>query len=193
MRKNNICSKRRKKNLFGDYPKFTWCLKSFFQKKDKMQSKSFSDQEVHFNYPENLDDFNYLIENFMQIKSDYVNSELGEDMVIDCLIVMDVSALADKSDNFANLLTVSRKYGFSCLYVFHTIYPNRQNWVMILSQPHIFNFFPGSIHSGKILKTLSLFARRYKSSYVPTQNVWLSKHYFDIFRSKQKQCLTVDT
>ena len=175
------------------YPKFTWRLKSFFQKKEKMQSESFSDQEVHFNHPANLKDFNYLIENFMLIKSDYVNSELGEDMVIDCLIVMDVSALADKSDNFSNLLTVSRKYGFLCLYVFHTIYPNRQNWVMILSQTYIFNFFPGSIHSGKILKTLSLFARRYKSSYVPTQNVWLSKHYFDIFTSKQKQCLTVDT
>ena len=97
----------------------------------------------------------------MQIKSDYVNNELGEDMLIDCLIVMDdVSGLADKSDNFVNFLTVSRKYGFSCLYVFHTIYPNRQNWEMIMSQTHIFNFFPGSIHSGKILKILSLLASR---------------------------------
>ena len=64
----------------------------------------------------------------MQIKYDYVNSELGEDMVIDCLIVMDdVSGLADTSQNFANFVTVSRKYGISCLYVFHTIYPNREN------------------------------------------------------------------
>ena len=48
-------------------------------------------------------DFNYLIQNFMQIKSDYVNIELGEDMVIDRLILMDdVSGLADKSDSFAN-------------------------------------------------------------------------------------------
>lgn len=46
----------------------------------------------------------------MQIKSDYVNSELGEEMVTDRLIVMDdVSSLADKSGSFANFLTVSTK------------------------------------------------------------------------------------
>ena len=104
-----------------------------------------------------------------------------------------VSGLADKSDSFSNFLTVSRKYGFSCLYVFHTIYPNRQNWEMIMTQTHIFNFFPGSLHSRKILKTLSLFASRKKSSYVLSQNVWLSRLYFDISPSKEKQCLTDNT
>ena len=64
---------------------------------------------------------------------------------------------------------------------------------MIMAQTHLFNFFPGSIHSGKILKTLSLFANRYKSSYVPSQNIWLIKLYFDISTSKEKQCLTIDT
>ena len=111
---------------------------------------------------------------------------MGQDMVIDQLIGMDdVSGLADKSDKFANFLTLSRKYGFLSLYVFRTIYPNRQNWEMIMAQTHIFNFFPGSIHSGKILKTLSLFASRYKSFYVLSQNVWLNKLYFDISTSKK--------
>ena len=155
---------------------------------------SFSTQEVHFNYQANVEDFNYLIENFMQTKSEYVNIDIGEDMVIDQLIVMDeVSGFADKSDNFANFLTVSRKYGFACLYVFHTIYPNRQNWEMIMAQTHIFNFFPCLIHSGKILKTFSLFGNQYKNSYVPSQNIWLNKLYFDISTSKEKQCLTIDT
>ena len=62
-----------------------------------------------------------------------------------------------------------------------------------MAETHLFNFFPGSIHSGKILKTFSLFATRYKNTYVPTRNVWLSKLYFDISTAKQKQCLTVDT
>ena len=93
-------------------------------------------------------------------------------MVIDRLIDMDdVSGLANKSEIFSNFLTVSRKYGFLCLYVFHTIYPNRQNWEMIMSQTHIFNFFPGSIHSGEILKTLSPFASRYKNPYIPSRNI----------------------
>ena len=69
----------------------------------------------------------------MQRKANCVNSEIGEEMTIDKLIVMDdVSGLADKSDIFSNFLTVSRKYGFSYIYIFYTIYPNRQNWEMML-------------------------------------------------------------
>ena len=62
-----------------------------------------------------------------------------------------------------------------------------------MAQTHIFNFFPGSIHSSKILKTLSLFANWYKNYYIPSQNIWLNKIYFDISTSKEKQCLTIDT
>ena len=63
-------------------------------------------------------------------------------MIFDKLIVMDdISGLADKSDEFANFLTVSRKYGLMCVHIFHTIYPSRQNWQMIMSQTQIFNFF----------------------------------------------------
>ena len=133
---------------------------------------SFEEQEVHFSYPHDLDDFNYLVENFMQNKSEYIDSELGEQLAVTRLIIMDdVSGLADKSEGFSNFLTVSRKYGFSCLYVFHTIYPGRQSWEMIMSQTHIFNFFPGSIHSSRILKTLCLFASQQKSKYLPNQQV----------------------
>ena len=89
--------------------------------------------------------------------------------------------------------TVSRKYGLSCIYIFHTIYPNRQNWEMIMSQTHIFNFFPGSAHNSTILRTVSLFANKYKNNYVLTRNVWLSRLYFNVSNSKQKQCLTTDT
>ena len=122
------------------------------------------------------------------------SNNLGETTQINKLIVMDdVSGLADRCEDFSNFLTVSRKYGFSCVYVFHTIYPGRQSWEMIISQTHIFNFFPGSIHSGRILKTLSLFASREKNSYLPTNQVWLNKLYFQISNSKEKICLTIDT
>ena len=119
---------------------------------------------------------------------------MGENLQVNKLIIMDdVSGLADKSQEFSNFLTVSRKYGFSCLYVFHTIYPGRQNWEMIMSQMDIFNFFPGSIHSSRILKTLSLFASRQKNTYLPNQQVWLNKVYFQISNSKDKKRLTTDT
>ena len=64
---------------------------------------------------------------------------------------------------------------------------------MIMSHTHIFNFFPGSIHSSRILKTLSLFASRQKNTYLPNQQVWLNKLYFQISNLKEKQCLTIDT
>ena len=63
--------------------------------------------------------------------------ELGERTQINKLIVMDdVSGLVDRCEDFSNFLTVSRKYGFSCVYVFHIIYPGRQSWEMIMSQTH---------------------------------------------------------
>ena len=109
-----------------------------------------------------------MLENFTLEKSNYAeDSKLGENIKVNKLIVMDdVSGFADKSNEFPNFLTVSRKYGFSCLYVFHTIYPGRQNWEMIMSQTHILNFFPGFIHNSRILKTLSLFATQQRDTYL---------------------------
>ena len=152
--------------------------------------ENFKDQDVYFNYPTDSDEFNYLIGNFTQEKSDYVDnndSEIGENLRVNKLIVMDdVSGLADKSEDFSNFLTISRKYGFSCVYVFHTIYPGRQSWEIIMSQTHIFNFFPGSVHSSRILKILALFASRQKNTCLPNQQVWLNKLYLKYRILKKK-------
>ena len=138
----------------------------------------FPNQEVNFAYPANVEDF---------------KNDLGENMILDKLIVMDdVSIFANKSDEFANFLTVFRKYGITCVYIFHTIYPNWQNWQMILSQTQIF-FFPGSAQSSLIIKILSTFANRYKNTYVPTRNIWINRLYYNISTSRQRQCLTIDT
>ena len=98
-------------NLFGEISEVYLVLKITLsgERGDEIRD-SFSNQKVHFSYPQNVEDFNYLIESFMQTKPEYVNNDMGEDMVIDWLIVMDdVSGFAEKSDNFANFLTVSRK------------------------------------------------------------------------------------
>ena len=60
------------------------------------------------------------------------------------------------------------------------------------SQNHIFNFFPGPIHSARKLKTLSLLASRQKHTYLPNSQVWLNKLYFQISHSNVKKCLTID-
>ena len=62
-------------------------------------------------------------------------------MELDRLIIMgDVSDLAGSSEEFTNFLTVSQKYGLTCVYIFHPLYPTRQHWQMILLQTKLFNF-----------------------------------------------------
>ena len=81
---------------------------------------------------------------------------MDENALLDRLIVMDdVSGLADKSTDFANFLTVSRKFEFTCVYIFHTISPTRNKWQMMLSQTKIFNIFPGSIQASSVIKILT--------------------------------------
>ena len=53
-----------------------------------------------------------------------VNDDLsfGENKKLDRLIVMDdVFGMADISRKISNFLTVSRKFGYNCVYVFHVI------------------------------------------------------------------------
>lgn len=116
-------------------------------------------------------------------------------MVVDKLIVIDdASGLADKSEEFANFLSVSHKYGMTCVYIFHTIYPIRQKWQMIMSQTKIFSFFPVFVQAPSIIRILFSFASRYRHNYIPQRNIWINQLYFEISNSKQKQCLeTIDT
>ena len=123
-----------KNKMFGnDIVEVFWVSKNFLNKEREDSIRdSFKDQKVYFSYPQDLNDFNYLVKNFMQVKADYIDNDMGELPVNRLIILDDVSGLADKSDKFSNFLTVTRKYGFSCLYVFQRIYPGRQSWEMII-------------------------------------------------------------
>ena len=48
--------------------------KLFWQKKEDFIRDSFEDQEVHFSCPHDFDNFNYLVGNFMQDKSEYIDN-----------------------------------------------------------------------------------------------------------------------
>ena len=105
----------------------------------------------------------------------------------------DISGLADRSETFSSFLTVSSKLRLTCVYVFHTIYPGRQHWQMIISQTKIFNIFPGSVQASTIIGMLSSFCIRYRYNYMPKRDLWINRLYFDISNSGTKQCLTIDT
>ena len=59
--------------------------------------------------------------------------------------MVDVFGVADVSKKFANFLTILRKFGYNCVYVFHVITPSTQIWQKITSQTNIFNIFSPSV------------------------------------------------
>ena len=61
---------------------------------------------------------------------------------VQSLIVMDdVSGLADKSNTFANFLTVAKKFGYHCAYIFHIILLEKEIWKKIILQNKSFQYF----------------------------------------------------
>ena len=111
----------------------------------------------------------------------------------DRLNVMDnVSGLADKSNDFSNFLTVSRKFGNICLYIFHIIYRTKSIWQMILLQAKIFNIFPLTIQLGNILKISTNNCDRDTINYISARHLWINRLYFSLPNESKYSCLTID-
>ena len=150
------------------------CIVSCFQKK------------VDFKYTQTVDEFNMELTFFQRQKTVDNYSVMDEDNILNKVTSMgDVLGLADKSDDFAIFLIVSRKFSFTCVYVFHMMYPTRSSWQMILSQTEIFNIFPGSLQIVSVLKTLSS-CNRYTYEHIPHRDLWLIRLYFKILNSSEK-------
>ena len=126
--------------------------------------------------PEELDS---LIETF-KLRSEAEDNEkdtkklknlFGKNKKMDHLIVMDdVSGVADISKKFANILTVSRKFGYHCVYVFHVISPSTQIWQKIISQTNIFNIFPANVPHNAVSKILQSNCITQTKKYVPVRS-----------------------
>ena len=126
----NICTESWKNSIFGEIKEVTWLSKiPLLRKREQKISACFINEKIDFEYPNTVADFDYLL-NFFQRKGTPSNkSYLGKNINFDRLIVMeDFLGLADKSKTFANFLTVSQKFGLTYVYIFHTIYPTRQNF-----------------------------------------------------------------
>ena len=99
--KTTFIQKLRQNKMFGnDIVEVFWVSKIFLTpERENTIRDCFVDQHVQFACPNNIDDFNYLIDSFMMNKSLPIEeNELGEQPRINKLIIMDdVSGLADKS------------------------------------------------------------------------------------------------
>ena len=133
-----------KNKIFGDgLISVDWVPKINLTKSREDEIREcFSYTIVEFHYPDDLSDFN-LLKHFKKIHLTMTTKRQKKTMTTtivtflerkknDKLIVMDdASGLADKSNDFSTFLTVSRKFGFICLYIFHIIYPSKSIWQMI--------------------------------------------------------------
>ena len=147
-------------NFFGELKKVKWVSGIYLTKEREAEIESNFNCKVKFAYPSDKDELadkleEYKLESETEKKDknkDNVNI-FGEKSERDKLIVLDdVSGLADDSKKFVNFLTVARKYSYNCVYIFHTIYPEKANWRSILSQTNIFNIFPASVSLNVVKK-----------------------------------------
>ena len=143
-----------KNKMFGEIKEVTWLSKiPLSRERENNISSCFVDEQIDFKHPNTVEDFEDLLEFFQKKKAPCNENDLGENIKLDKLIVMDdVSGLAEKSEEFANVLTVSKTFGLTCVYISDTIYLTRQNWQTILAQTKIFNIFPRSIQASSIVK-----------------------------------------
>ena len=106
-----------KNRMFSDIKEVLWVSKiSLSVERENDIRDCLIEQKVDVKYPNNVNDFDDLLDSCQIKKSPCNENYFGENMVLDSLIVMDdVSGLAEKSEAFANFLTISRKFGIMCL------------------------------------------------------------------------------
>ena len=87
---------------------------------------------------------------------------------------------------------MAQKYSYNCVYIFHTIYPEKANWRTILSQTNIYNIFPATVSLNNVRKILEGACIRKTSKYIPQASLWISRLFIELANRNDKVCLTLD-
>ena len=187
-------------DFFGTLKNAKWISGIKLNESREAEIESNFSCQTSFYYPNDVNELADLLEEFkLEVeteKSDKQNNNVnifGEVIDRDRLIVFDdVSGLADYSNKFASFLTVARKYKYNCVYIFHTIYPDKITWKTILSQTNIFNIFPASVSLNVVKKILDSVCVRKTTKYIPRTLLWINRLFIELANKSQKICLTLD-
>ena len=133
--KTSFVQKLALNNFFGDLKKVKWVSGINLSDRREAEIESNFSCKNDFYYPTDEDKLSDKLEEFkLESESDKTNNlnnninVFGEKSNRDRLIIFDdVSGLADDSKKFVSFLTVARKYKYNCVYIFHTIYPEKAN------------------------------------------------------------------
>ena len=195
--------------FFGELNKAEWVSFIKLEKKREAEIKSCFECELDFYYPRNKEHFEERLEYFKtksnssEIENNNINNDINdvyyltnyeEKSIRNRFIVMDdVSDLTDLSTKFANFLTVARKFGYHCLYIFHLIHPEKAIWRTILSQTNLLNIFPASVPLSTVKKVLEANCIRNSNKYIPVNSLWVTKLFIRLANDdSEKTCLTID-
>ena len=185
--------------FFGELVKVEWVSYIKLDKKREAEIQSYFYCDLDFYYPRNKEQFEELLEYFkMKTKSSEIENDVSEEANIEdinygekkkrsrLIIKDDVSGLADNSTKFANFLTVARKFGYHCLYIFHAIHPEKAIWRMILSQTNLLNIFPASVPLSTVKKVLGANCIRNSNKYIPVNSLWVTKLFIKLANEERK-------
>ena len=192
--------------FFGTLKKVEWVSSIELSTEREVEIESCFLCNVEFHYPNGIETFNDILEEFKarsntaktkaldtNLFEEVVNSGFGEETKRDRLIVIDdVSGLADESKKFVSFLTVARKFNYNCVYVFHKIYPEKENEKRILSQTNIFNIFPVSVPLASVRRILENVCIRKIRKYIPQYTLWISRLFTELTNRDDRVCLTLD-
>ena len=187
-------------DFFGKLKNAKWVSGIQLNESREAEIESNFSCDISFFYPNDINELADLIEEFkLEVEIEKNENEnknvtiFGEIINRDRLIVFDdVSGLADNSNKFANFLTVARKYKYNCVYIFHTIYPEKATWKTILSQTNIFNIFPASVSLNSVKRILDGSCVRKTTRYIPRSLLWINRLFIELANKSQKVCLTLD-
>ena len=189
-------------DFFGELKNAKWVSGIQLNESREAEIESNFSCDISFFYPNDVNELADLIEEFkLEVETENENEKtenenvtiFGEIINRDRLIVFDdVSGLADHSNKFANFLTVARKYKYNCVYIFHTIYPEKATWKTILSQTNIFNIFPASVSLNSVKRILDGSCVRKTTKYIPRSLLWINRLFIELANKNQKVCLTLD-
>ena len=82
---------------------------------------------------------------------------------------------ADELKKFASFLTVGHKCNYTCVYIFHIIYPEKTILRTILSQTNIFNIFPIGVSLSHVRRILESVCIRKTRKYSLLSSLWISR------------------
>ena len=188
-------------NFFGELKTVKWISGIRLNDSREAEIESNFSCDVSFFYLNEVNELGDLLEEFkLEVETEKTDNNndnnvniFGEVIDHDRLIVFDdVSGLADNSNKFANFLTVAQKYKYNCIYIFHTIYPEKAIWRTILSQTNIFNIFPASVPLSAVRRILDGVCVRKTTKYIPRTTLWVNRLFIELANKNEKVCLTLD-